>query len=221
MIKLKNILSEAYAWERQEGKALPTLAEVQAAYERKMEEDASSKTHVVYACNVELEDGTIKPDVRISVPKGDDAEAEVRAKLEDRFKGCKVRKMTKAQNPSDNDNDADKNEKPDYIDLDKDGNESESMKDAAEDAKETNEGENGPADKGPIGYDDASDSYTEGDDMNHSYHTDSDDDWCDDCHCMKEDCGCGNKESMEESFNKRMLGNLHGSEYILRETFRG
>ena len=41
MIKLKNILSEAYAWERQEGKALPTLAEVQAAYDAKMREDAS------------------------------------------------------------------------------------------------------------------------------------------------------------------------------------
>jgi hypothetical protein len=41
MIKLKNILSEAYAWERQEGKALPTLAEVQAAYQAKMREDAS------------------------------------------------------------------------------------------------------------------------------------------------------------------------------------
>ena len=40
MIKLKNILSEAYAWERQEGKALPTLAEVQAAYRAKMREDA-------------------------------------------------------------------------------------------------------------------------------------------------------------------------------------
>jgi hypothetical protein len=40
MIKLKNILSEAYAWERQAGKALPTLAEVQAAYQAKMREDA-------------------------------------------------------------------------------------------------------------------------------------------------------------------------------------
>ena len=41
MIKLKNILSEAYAWERQEGKSLPTLAEVQAAYQAKMREDAN------------------------------------------------------------------------------------------------------------------------------------------------------------------------------------
>jgi hypothetical protein len=40
MIKLKDILSEAYAWERQEGKPLPTLAEVQAAYQAKMQEEA-------------------------------------------------------------------------------------------------------------------------------------------------------------------------------------
>ena len=32
MIKLKNILSEAYAWERQAGKPLPTLKDVQEAY---------------------------------------------------------------------------------------------------------------------------------------------------------------------------------------------
>jgi len=39
MIKLKNILSESFAWERKEGKGLPTLAEVQAEYERTMQEN--------------------------------------------------------------------------------------------------------------------------------------------------------------------------------------
>ena len=43
MIKLKNILSEAYAWERQAGKALPTLAEVQAAYQAKMREQSGDE----------------------------------------------------------------------------------------------------------------------------------------------------------------------------------
>ena len=43
MIKLKDILSEAYAWERQEGKPLPTLAEVQAAYQAKLREDAGNE----------------------------------------------------------------------------------------------------------------------------------------------------------------------------------
>jgi len=35
MIKLKNILSEGFAWERKEGKGLPTMAEVQAEYNAK------------------------------------------------------------------------------------------------------------------------------------------------------------------------------------------
>ena len=43
MIKLKDILSESYAWERQEGKPLPTLAEVQAAYQAKLREDAGNE----------------------------------------------------------------------------------------------------------------------------------------------------------------------------------
>lgn len=135
MIKLKNILSEAYAWERQAGKSLPTLAEVQAAYQAKMREEA----------------------------------------------------------------------KPDYIDLDGDGNEEESMKKAAADKEaKTNEGENGPAKDGPIGYDDSTDSYpNEGDD---SEETDLD---------------VLNMGSLEEStFWGRVKGNLKGHEYILREAFR-
>jgi hypothetical protein len=40
MIKLKNILSEGYAWEREEGKPLPTLKDVQEAYDAKGVEDA-------------------------------------------------------------------------------------------------------------------------------------------------------------------------------------
>jgi hypothetical protein len=35
MIKLKNILAEGFAWERKEGKGLPTMAEVQAEYAAK------------------------------------------------------------------------------------------------------------------------------------------------------------------------------------------
>jgi hypothetical protein len=40
MIKLKNILGEGYAWERQDGKPLPTLRDVQEAYDAKGVEDA-------------------------------------------------------------------------------------------------------------------------------------------------------------------------------------
>lgn len=45
MIKLKNILSEAYAWERQEGKPLPTLKDVQEAYDAKGVEDAADEAN--------------------------------------------------------------------------------------------------------------------------------------------------------------------------------
>ena len=40
MKKLKDILSEAYAWERKPGKGLPTLAEVQAEYQHNESADA-------------------------------------------------------------------------------------------------------------------------------------------------------------------------------------
>ena len=51
MIKLKNILSEAYAWERQDGRPLPTLKDVQEAYDAKGVEDA-----------VDEAEGDAKPD---------------------------------------------------------------------------------------------------------------------------------------------------------------
>ena len=38
MIKLKNILSEGYAWERQAGKPLPTMKDVQEKYQRNLQE---------------------------------------------------------------------------------------------------------------------------------------------------------------------------------------
>ena len=45
MIKLKTILSEAYAWERQDGKPLPTLKDVQEAYDAKGIEDAADEAN--------------------------------------------------------------------------------------------------------------------------------------------------------------------------------
>jgi hypothetical protein len=166
MIKLKNILNEAYAWERQDGKPLPTLKDVQEAYDAKGVEDA----------------------------------------VDEAAEGAK----------------------PDYIDLDGDGNEEESMKSAAADAnkkaeqnpkdgkskedlpskylaiQQMKETEGGPAYKGPIGYDDSTDSYSnEGDDSEET------------------DLGVLNMGSLEESkFWGRVTGNLKGHDYILREAFR-
>ena len=43
MLKLKSLLSEGFAWERKDGKPLPTLAEVQAEYERNLKETEGAK----------------------------------------------------------------------------------------------------------------------------------------------------------------------------------
>ena len=144
MIKLKNILTEAYAWERQEGKPLPTLAEVQAAYQAKLREEAGNED--------------TDPDEKDHVyeePPYDEEE-------DDMYEAAK----------------------PDFLDLDDDGDETESMKSAAADS--TNEYSSGVHADGPK-------------------NANSD---------VRE------KEQMIESFNKRMLGNLHGHEYILREAFK-
>ena len=61
MIKLKNILSEAYAWERQDGKPLPTLKDVQEAYDAKGIEEA--------------EDSEAKPDYIDLDKDGNEAES--------------------------------------------------------------------------------------------------------------------------------------------------
>ena len=164
MIKLKTILSEGHAWEREAGKPLPTLADTTAAYQAKLKEQSadqpisspmesnekiSAATHVVYACNVQMPNGEIFPGVRITVPKGPNAEQEVLAKIDDKF-GAEsvVRSISKAMKPSMNSNDRDygidtaskmesADAKPDYIDLDKDGDEEESMRKAASDMNES------------------------------------------------------------------------------------
>jgi hypothetical protein len=43
-MKLKTLL-EGFAWERKEGKPLPTMAEVQAEYEKKLQEDAQNEAY--------------------------------------------------------------------------------------------------------------------------------------------------------------------------------
>ena len=43
MLKLKSLLGEGFAWERKAGKPLPSLAEVQAEYERSLNEENEYK----------------------------------------------------------------------------------------------------------------------------------------------------------------------------------
>ena len=43
MINLKTLLTEGFAWERKDGKGLPTLSEVQEEYNRKLKETQNAK----------------------------------------------------------------------------------------------------------------------------------------------------------------------------------
>jgi hypothetical protein len=158
MIKLKNILSEAYAWERQAGKALPTLAEVQAAYDAKMREDVDPEEEVDDD-GYPVMDGGRPSGSSADDPFDTDPEEEVD---DDGYPVMDGGRPSGSSREVDNDKDpepekwsTDKLEKepddpfdtdlydddddymyeaakPDFLDLDNDGDETESMKSAAD-----------------------------------------------------------------------------------------
>jgi hypothetical protein len=112
MIKLKSILNEGYAWERKEGKGLPTLAEVQAEYE-------AGHTGGSYEAmtDSQLIDATHDAGAEEMIIYGADGDLENRQELIDLLNAeDNVRESSGA--------------KPDYIDADGDGNEKESMRKA-------------------------------------------------------------------------------------------
>jgi hypothetical protein len=161
MIKMKTILSEAYAWERQDGKPLPTLKDVQEAYDAKGVDEAA--------------------DGEGSLPCKDCG-----------YTMCKCKPKTGAEDEVTEAADA----KPDYIDADKDGDEKESMEKAFADKEKKDHVEEGM--------------------MCESCE-------CDPCECDDDktsDESVLNMSNLEESFWKRVKGNLKGHEYILREAFR-
>ena len=102
--KRRNLLSEAYAWERRAGKALPTLAEVQAAYDARMQEQAGDED--------EIDDANFSDSDYEEAPEPYDPNNE-----EDEDDGY----MYEAA-------------KPDFLDLDNDNNKTEPMKKAAADS---------------------------------------------------------------------------------------
>lgn len=117
MIKLKTILTEGFAWERKEGKGLPTLAEVQAEYEASHaggSYEAMTDSQLISA----IDDAGAEE----MIIYGYDGDLENRQELIDLLNSeNNVRESSGA--------------KPDYIDADGDGNEKESMKKAFADKK--------------------------------------------------------------------------------------
>jgi hypothetical protein len=175
MIKLKSILSEGYAWEREAGKPLPTLADTTAAHAAKLAEQSAEQA-ISNPMETPLKESDdifdeIAAELGISSEAFDEAANKSMAELDIIEKIYMSDHYTKSEAMSmiadmlDVDiNEAADGVKPDYIDADGDGNEEESMKQAF-------------ADK-------------------------------------------ADKEDMKEAFERRMRGNLKGSEHILTETFR-
>jgi len=132
MKKLKDILSEAYAWERRPGKPLPTLAEVQAEYLRneaandakakvaKLEKEIADLKHQYYSDK----NLTAEKSQRLRKQLGEKGRELKRAKREDRTGSAGYDKSSKS------------GAKPDFLDLDNDGDTEEPMKSAAKDMNE-------------------------------------------------------------------------------------
>ena len=214
MIRLKDILSEAYAWERQEGKPLPTLAEVQAAYDARMREEAKPDF-------LDLDDDGDEEESMKSAAKDADDDKDPEP---EKWSTDKLEKEPDDPFDTDlyDDDDDDGNyymdeaAKPDFLDLDGDGNETESMKSAAADS--TPHGNNiGPRRAKAQLKNNKDDSDIYGHD---AFGTVTKLNSPSDVDDVKYKNFTIKTESLAKAFNKRMLGNLHGHEYILREAFK-
>jgi len=190
MIKLKNILSEAYAWERQTGKALPTLAEVQAAYDAKMHEQLDNED--------EIDDADFSDSDYEEAPEPYDPNNE--EEEDDSY-------MYEAA-------------KPDFLDLDNDNNKTEPMKKAAADSTADGNYVNKARAKSHLNKKDCSVYGHDASDKATKLNSTSDVDKVDSKGKPKYKKFTIKTESLAESFKKRMIGNFKGSEYILSETFK-
>jgi hypothetical protein len=244
MIKLKDILSEAYAWERQEGKPLPTLAEVQAAYQAKMREEAKPDF-------LDLDDdGDEEESMKSAAKDADDDDNDPEPEKWNASKLTKDKDLPKPykydpygdEDDDDGDYYMDEAAKPDFLDLDGDGNETESMKSAAADTTAYGNYVNKARAKSQLTNKDVcvygikgktGTEITNASDLDNynKFTIKSKDDSIDEYGGQDSDgihadgpknanSDVREKKQMIESFNKRMLGNLHGHEYILREAFK-
>ena len=141
MIKLKTILTEGFAWERKEGKGLPTLAEVQAEYEAShaggsyesmtdsqliaAADDAGMEEMIIHGADGDLENRQELIDLLNAESEYADDEVD-----DDGYP------VMDGGRPSGSSREVDEasGSKPDFLDLDGDGNEKESMKSAAADS---------------------------------------------------------------------------------------
>lgn len=188
MIKLKDILSESYAWERQEGKPLPTLAEVQAAYQAKLREEAGNedpdeKDHEYTAMSDVPEPYNPNDDddlYEANADKDYDGDGEIESGSEE-YLGSVDKAIKAASDSTPHGNNISRKRAIAQLKNNKDNSDIYGH-DAFGDVTKLNS----PSDVDDVKY------------KNFTIKT----------------------ESLAKAFNKRMLGNLHGHEYILREAFK-
>lgn len=202
MKKLKDILLEGYAWERTPGKPLPTLAEVQAEYQRnESANDAKAKI-----AKLEKKIADVKHQYYSDKNLTDEKSQKLRKQLGELGRELKRAKREDKTGSAGYDKSSKSDAKPDFLDLDKDGNTEEPMKDAADDMNEEFE----MMDEADMDVLNMTDIEEYGDDETHSIDADS----------PKNSESDVRETDMNESFWNRVKGNLHGHEYILREAFR-
>ena len=141
MIKLKSILSEGYAWEREAGKPLPTLEQTTAAHAAKQAEQSAEQplSNPIEESNGDfvadcadyfgMTEEAFEQQVMRSGAEFDVIERIMNSNsMTSEEAYATIADMVNLPMPS---NEGVEGVKPDFLDLDKDGNEEESMKSAA------------------------------------------------------------------------------------------
>ena len=216
--KRRNLLSEAYAWERRAGKALPTLAEVQAAYDARMREDVDPEEDAhEYTDDADLPepyDPNEEDDdmYESKAAKDYDGDGEIESGSEEylgsRDKAIKAASKSNTTLQGNIVNRGRAKSKDTWKDSHVYGH------DSSGDVTKLNS----PSDADNAKYKKFTIKSKDDDDLHEYGGQDSDGIHADGPKNANSDVR--EKEQMIESFNKRMLGNLHGHEYILREAFK-
>ena len=246
MKKLKDILSEAYAWERVPGKPLPTLAEVQAEYQRneaadavkakvaKLEKEIADLKHQYYS----VSDLSLERSKQLRQQMGEKGRELKRAKREDKTGSAGYNPNPERKSPTSpsskpqprwQDNDGDGNWYEPGVDVKENVNEGASFQerfaeysnDALLDMIVTLKRFDGTADIVDELKQELKRRKEDKDKVN-EYGDDEN-------HGVSvpelgvdpyDEAYEDPTDAMNESFWNRVKGNLHGHEYILREAFR-
>ena len=149
MIKLKTILSEGYAWEREAGKPLPTLADTTAAHAAKLAEQSAEQplSNPIEESNGDfvadcadyfgMTEEAFEQQVMRSGAEFDVIERIMNSNsMTSEEAYATIADMVNLPMPS---NEGAEGARPDFLDLDGDGNEEESMKSAAAEREDMHE----------------------------------------------------------------------------------